>query len=133
MNERRPDHDLNQLDANLHWIKSSFSFCNSNCVEVASLPDRQVGVRDSKNPDGGVLRFTADEWRTFVGGVRTGKFDSFSNLCALEIECRTLCSSLSVNREPGERPPLYLSPGFHTLCRQNLPARIPSANAAAIA
>ena len=59
-----------------HWVKSSLSYSNGNCVEVASLPDGEIGVRDSKNPDGPVLRFTPDEWRAFVGGARNGEFDS---------------------------------------------------------
>jgi len=33
-----------------------------------------VLVRHSKNPEGGVLRFTADEWRAFEAGVRAGEF-----------------------------------------------------------
>lgn len=56
------------------WIKSSFSFSNSNCVEVAELADGTIGVRDSKNPVGAVLEFTADEWTAFVGGVQHGEF-----------------------------------------------------------
>jgi len=32
--------------------KSSLSFANSNCVEVAGLPGGQIHVRDSKDPDG---------------------------------------------------------------------------------
>jgi len=59
-----------------HWVKSSLSYSNGNCVEVASLSDGEIGVRDSKNPDGPVLRFTADEWRAFIGGARNGEFDS---------------------------------------------------------
>jgi len=58
-------------------MKSSLSFSNSNCVEVASLPDGGIGVRDSKDSAGPVLRFTSDEWRAFLGGVRNGEFDSF--------------------------------------------------------
>ena len=58
------------------WIKSSLSFSNSNCVQVARLPDGQVGVRDSKNPQGPILRFTTDEWRAFLAGARRGEFDS---------------------------------------------------------
>jgi hypothetical protein len=60
------------------WIKSSLSFSNGNCVEVASLPDNAVGVRDSKDSEGPVLRFTPAEWDAFVGGVRNGEFDSFA-------------------------------------------------------
>jgi hypothetical protein len=59
------------------WVKSSLSFSNSNCVEVASLPDGSVGVRHSQNPEGPVLQFTGDEWQAFVGGVRAGEFDGF--------------------------------------------------------
>ena len=61
----------------LFWIKSSLSYCNSNCVEVASLPDGGVGVRDSKDPSGPVLRFTPGEWHAFIGGARNGEFDHF--------------------------------------------------------
>lgn len=60
-----------------HWVKSSLSFSNGNCVEVANLPGGQVGVRHSKHTEGLVLRFTPDEWQAFLGGVRNGEFDSF--------------------------------------------------------
>jgi hypothetical protein len=63
-----------------YWIKSSLSFSNSNCVEVASLPDGEIGVRDSKDPKGAVLRFTSDEWHAFLGGARNGEFDSFGKI-----------------------------------------------------
>jgi hypothetical protein len=59
------------------WVKSSLSFSNSNCVEVTSLPDGGVGVRDSKDRTGPVLRFTSDEWHAFIGGAHNGEFDSF--------------------------------------------------------
>jgi hypothetical protein len=57
------------------WVKSSFSFANGDCVEVASLPDGQIGVRDSKDTAGPVLRFTSSEWQAFVAGARNGEFD----------------------------------------------------------
>lgn len=63
--------------AGLSWIKSSLSFSNGNCVEVADLPDGGVGVRDSKDPSGPVLRFTPDEWNAFLGGAYNGEFDRF--------------------------------------------------------
>ena len=40
------------------WIKSSLSFSNGNCVEVADLPDGTVGIRNSRDTDGPMLRFT---------------------------------------------------------------------------
>jgi hypothetical protein len=60
-----------------YWVKSSLSFSNGNCVEVANLRGGQVGVRHSKHIEGLVLRFTPDEWQAFLGGVRNGEFDSF--------------------------------------------------------
>jgi hypothetical protein len=68
------------LGSESHWIKSSFSFSNGNCVEVASLLENEVGVRDSKDTAGPVLRFTPAEWHAFVGGVRNGEFDRFGDI-----------------------------------------------------
>jgi Domain of unknown function (DUF397) len=72
-----PD-DSTQAPDGPHWIKSSLSFYCSNCVEVASLPDGQIGVRDSKDPGGPVLRFALGEWHAFLRGARNGEFDRFS-------------------------------------------------------
>ena len=71
------DDSTNQADIITRWVKSSLSFANGDCVEVASLPDGQIGVRDSKDANGPVLRFTAAEWKAFVGGVHGGEFDRF--------------------------------------------------------
>jgi hypothetical protein len=60
-----------------NWVKSSLSFSNGNCVEVASLPGDQIGVRNSRDSEGPVLRFTPDEWHAFLGGARNGEFDGF--------------------------------------------------------
>ena len=64
-------------DSGSYWVKSSLSFSNGNCVEVASLSDGEIGVRNSRDAQGAVLRFTSDEWHAFLGGVRNGEFDSF--------------------------------------------------------
>jgi Domain of unknown function (DUF397) len=60
-----------------NWVKSSLSFSNGNCVEVTSLPGCTIGLRNSRDPEGPVLRFTPDEWHAFLGGARNGEFDSF--------------------------------------------------------
>lgn len=59
------------------WVKSSLSFANGNCVEVTQFAGGEVGVRNSRHPEGAVLRFTADEWQAFIGGAHKGEFDSF--------------------------------------------------------
>lgn len=55
------------------WRKSSRSWGNGNCVEAAQLPEGQVGVRDSKNPRGGVIRFSPSGWNSFLAGLQGGK------------------------------------------------------------
>ena len=67
----------NRENSGFNWVKSSLSFANGNCVEVASLPGGEIGVRNSRESEGAVLRFTSDEWRAFLGGVRNGEFDRF--------------------------------------------------------
>ena len=68
------------LESQPEWVKSSLSFANGNCVEVASLSGGEVGVRNSRDAAGAVLRFTSDEWHAFVGGVHNGEFDRFGAL-----------------------------------------------------
>ena len=68
------------LGADPRWIKSSLSFSNGNCVEVADLPEGKIGVRHSKDTAGPVLQFTSGEWHAFLGGVRNGEFDSFGQV-----------------------------------------------------
>ncbi|MFJ8083491.1 DUF397 domain-containing protein [Streptomyces sp. NPDC096205] len=52
------------------WRKSSYSGdTGGDCVEVADLRPH-LAVRDSKNPDGPVLRFPATAWSAFVESVK---------------------------------------------------------------
>jgi hypothetical protein len=61
--------------SNAMWYKSSRSGGNGgDCVEVANL-DQVVAVRDSKQPDNGVLVFNRSEWTTFVDAAKNGEFD----------------------------------------------------------
>jgi hypothetical protein len=63
-------------DLDAEWLKSTFSK-SGNCAEVADMTCGAVGVRNSRLPDGAVLEFTPDEWHAFIGGVRNGEFDRF--------------------------------------------------------
>jgi len=51
------------------WRTSSHSGGNGACVEVAAAR-ALVAVRDSKDPDGPRLAFTAGAWRAFAGRTR---------------------------------------------------------------
>jgi|Tabmets5t2r1_1033131.scaffolds.fasta_scaffold136013_1 hypothetical protein len=57
----------------LVWQKSSLSNV-TNCVEIARGQDL-VLVRDTKDRDGPMLKFTLAEWNAFLEGVRNGEFD----------------------------------------------------------
>ncbi|MFE2415261.1 DUF397 domain-containing protein [Kitasatospora sp. NPDC059408] len=56
------------------WRKSTYSDGDGDCIEVADSITGAIPVRDSKDPHGPVLNFTADAWRAFVAGVRTDDF-----------------------------------------------------------
>jgi len=57
----------------LQWRKSSYSSNEGECVEVASLPDSGIAVRDSKGPGGAMLKFTAEEWNAFIGRIKSAR------------------------------------------------------------
>jgi hypothetical protein len=60
------------------WRRSSYSTAEGQCTEVAALPGGGVGVRDSKNPQGGALRLSAAAWRTFLDAIKAGRFDTLA-------------------------------------------------------
>jgi Domain of unknown function (DUF397) len=60
-------------------LKSSYCANGADCVEVAILPPYGVAVRDSKDPDGPILKFNSDEWNAFILGVKDGQFDVQGN------------------------------------------------------
>jgi len=54
------------------WRKSSYSGNNGgDCVEVGHQ-ETGVAVRDTKDQDGAVLRFTPDAWRRFAVQLKAG-------------------------------------------------------------
>lgn len=56
------------------WIKATRSATSGNCVELRRRAGA-VEVRDSKDPDGPVLRFTPAELAAFLDGARKAEFD----------------------------------------------------------
>lgn len=60
----------------LTWRKSSFCGSAANCVEVASLPDGGIAMRDSKDPEGPTLVFEREQWTGFLRSALAGEFNA---------------------------------------------------------
>jgi Domain of unknown function (DUF397) len=55
------------------WRRASF--CASNeCAEVAQHGD-MILMRDSALPHGSVLRYTVEDWRSFMRRIKSDEFD----------------------------------------------------------
>ncbi|MEU8689582.1 DUF397 domain-containing protein [Streptomyces sp. NPDC048665] len=73
-------HDSAQLIDNIcreFWLMPEFDFLTSgcsntggNCVEAARNLPRTVAVRDSKTPDGPILRLAPQTWTEFTASLR---------------------------------------------------------------
>ena len=57
-----------------NWIKATASDSGGDCVEMRRH-GCDVEVRDSKHPDGPVLRFTPSEFAAWLDGARRAEFD----------------------------------------------------------
>jgi hypothetical protein len=56
------------------WRKSSRSNSEQDCVEVAQVP-AAIGVRDSKNPQGGHLALDRAAFSTLLDRAKAGALD----------------------------------------------------------
>lgn len=56
------------------WFKSTYSDNGGTCVEIAPDFPGIVPVRDSKDPKGPALVFSADAWQSFASAVAAGEF-----------------------------------------------------------
>ena len=61
----------NDAAQTMQWRRASFCAA-SECIEVAQRDDL-IAVRDSTQPRGIVLHYSAPEWRSFVRLIRTGE------------------------------------------------------------
>jgi Domain of unknown function (DUF397) len=56
------------------WAKSSYSDPNGgNCVEARQPGASSVQVRDSNDPGGPALSFSASCWREFTAAIQVGE------------------------------------------------------------
>ena len=53
---------------------SEYLLGNGDCVEIAPVSGT-IAVRDSKDPAGPVLRYSADAWKAFLSEAGQGDFD----------------------------------------------------------
>ncbi|MET9397054.1 DUF397 domain-containing protein [Kitasatospora sp. NPDC002965] len=65
---------MNPELSNASWFTSSHSNNGGQCVEVSASFPGTVPVRDSKDPQGPALIFSADAFTAFVDAVRAGEF-----------------------------------------------------------
>jgi len=57
------------------WRKSERSNSQGACVELARLDSTTVAMRNSRDPQGTALIYSASAVRAMVGALRSGEFD----------------------------------------------------------
>jgi hypothetical protein len=62
------------VEIGLNWRRST-RCDNGSCVEIALLATG-AAMRDSKDPEGGMLVFSSSAWTDFILAVRSGEFDN---------------------------------------------------------
>jgi hypothetical protein len=65
---------VNAQQPDTPWIKAARSGDQGACVELRRRAGG-VEVRDSKDPDGPVLRFTPSEFTAWLDGAKQAEFD----------------------------------------------------------
>jgi hypothetical protein len=55
------------------WRKSTHSGHSDGCVEVGTAPDA-VGVRDTKDREGGTLAVSRSLWSQFIDAIKADKY-----------------------------------------------------------
>ncbi|WP_089211390.1 DUF397 domain-containing protein [Streptosporangium subroseum] len=61
------------ISQDIAW-RSARACNNGQCVEVASLPDGRIAMRDNKIAENSpVLRFAPEDWRAFIHSIKSGE------------------------------------------------------------
>ncbi|MDH6709134.1 MULTISPECIES: DUF397 domain-containing protein [unclassified Kitasatospora] len=63
------------IKAKSPWQKARRSVSNGSCVELRSLDNGEVAVRNSRHQGGPALVFTRAEISALLDGARNGEFD----------------------------------------------------------
>lgn len=56
----------------VRWRKSSYSTGGGNCIEVATLADGRIAIRDSKNPASGLLVVPRAGMTAWLAAIKAG-------------------------------------------------------------
>ena len=65
-------------DHTQRWRKSSYSGTNTECVEVAELPDGTILVRNSNHPEAGTLSLPRAAFSDWLEGCKAGELDDLT-------------------------------------------------------
>jgi len=66
------------MESDTGWMMSSRSTGNGGSCVQARRYAGLIEVRNSKWPDAGTVRFTSEEWDSFLDGAKKGEFDQLT-------------------------------------------------------
>ena len=58
------------------WVRAHFCGGNGECVELASINGDTNGIRDSKNPNGGILTVSSKALNNFFVDIKAGNYSN---------------------------------------------------------
>jgi hypothetical protein len=61
-----------------NWRKSTHSNGGTNCVELAALPDGDIGMRNSRHPEGAVLAWPRQAIAEMLAAMKANEFDDLA-------------------------------------------------------
>lgn len=58
------------------WVRAHLCGGNGECVELASINEDTRGIRDSKNPNGGILTISSKALNSFFADIKAGNYSN---------------------------------------------------------